>query len=57
MNIDMADISKAIEIAKKANNPFILYGVGITKTAIAQDTRKLKRKRNYIMQVDSDINS
>jgi formate dehydrogenase major subunit len=55
MNIDMADISKAIEVAGRANNPFILYGAGITKTAIAQ-LKKLEDKANYII-VESGVNT
>ena len=55
MNIDMADISKAIEVAKRANNPFILYGAGITKTAIAE-LKKLEDKANYII-VESGVNT
>jgi formate dehydrogenase major subunit len=55
MNIDMADISKAMEVAQRANNPFILYGAGISKTAIAQ-LKKLKGKANYII-VESGVNT
>jgi formate dehydrogenase major subunit len=55
MNIDMADISKAIEVAQRANNPFILYGAGITKTAIAE-LKQLKDKANYII-VESGVNT
>jgi predicted molibdopterin-dependent oxidoreductase YjgC len=55
MNIDMADISKAVEVTKRANNPFILYGAGITKTAIAE-LKKLKDKANYII-VESGVNT
>ena len=55
MNIDMADISKAIEVAKRANNPFILYGAGITKTAIAE-LKKLEDKAKYII-VESGVNT
>jgi formate dehydrogenase major subunit len=55
MNIDMDDISKAIEVAKRADNPFILYGAGITKTAIAE-LKKLKDKASYII-VESGVNT
>ncbi len=55
MNIAMADIGKAIEVAQRANNPFILYGAGINKTAIAQ-LKKLKDKANYIV-VESGVNT
>ena len=55
MNVDMAGISKAVEVTKRANNPFILYGAGITKTAIAE-LKKLKDKANYII-VESGVNT
>jgi NADH dehydrogenase/NADH:ubiquinone oxidoreductase 75 kD subunit (chain G) len=55
MNIDMTDISKAIEVARRANNPFILYGASITKTAIAE-LKKLEDKAKYII-VESGVNT
>jgi formate dehydrogenase major subunit len=55
MNIDMAGISKAIEVAKRANNPFILYGAGITKAAIAE-LKKLEDKTKYI-KVELGVNT
>jgi formate dehydrogenase major subunit len=55
MNIGMADISKAIEVARRAENPFILYGAGITKAAIAE-LKKLEDKANYII-VESGVNT
>ena len=55
MNIGMADISKAIEVARRAENPFILYGAGITKPAIAE-LKKLEDKVNYII-VESGVNT
>ena len=55
MNIGMADISKAIEVARRAENPFILYGAGITKAAIAE-LKKLENKANYII-VESGVNT
>jgi len=55
MNINMADINKAVEVAKRANNPFILYGAGITKTAVAE-LKKLKDKASYII-VESGVNT
>ncbi len=55
MNIDMADISKAIEVARRANNPFILCGAGVTKTAMAE-LKKLEDKAKYII-VESGVNT
>ncbi|MGD0022850.1 MAG: molybdopterin-dependent oxidoreductase [Smithellaceae bacterium] len=55
MNIGMADISKAMEVAKRAENPFILYGAGITKAAMAE-LKKLEDKANYII-VESGVNT
>jgi formate dehydrogenase major subunit len=55
MNIDMADISKAIDVAQRANNPFVLYGAGINKTVLAQ-FKKLKDKANYII-IESGVNT
>ncbi len=55
MNIAMADISKAIEVARRADNPFILYGAGITKPAIAE-LKKLEDKAKYII-VESGVNT
>jgi formate dehydrogenase major subunit len=55
MNIGMADISKAIEVARRAENPFILYGAGITKSAIAE-LKKLEDKVKYII-VESGVNT
>ena len=55
MNIAMADISKAIEIARRANNPFILYGASITKAAMAE-LKKLEDKAKYII-VESGVNT
>jgi predicted molibdopterin-dependent oxidoreductase YjgC len=55
MNVNMADINKAIEVAKRANNPFILYGAGINKTAMAE-LKKLKNKANYII-IESGVNT
>ena len=48
MNIEMADISTAIDVARRAENPFILYGADITKAAIAE-LKKLEDKVNYII--------
>jgi NADH dehydrogenase/NADH:ubiquinone oxidoreductase subunit G len=55
MNIKMTDISQAIAIAKRANNPFILYGAGITKAAIAE-LKNLEDKARYII-VESGVNT
>jgi formate dehydrogenase major subunit len=55
MNIEMADISTAIDVAKRAENPFILYGAGITKPAIAE-LKKLEDKAKYII-VESGVNT
>ncbi len=55
MNIDMTDISKAIEVARRADNPFILYGAGITKPAISE-LKKLEDKAKYII-VESGVNT
>ena len=55
MNIEMADISTAIDVARRAENPFILYGADITKAAIAE-LKKLEDKVNYII-VESGVNT
>jgi formate dehydrogenase major subunit len=55
MNIKMTDISQAIEIAKRADNPFILYGAGITQAAIAE-LKNLEDKARYII-VESGVNT
>jgi formate dehydrogenase major subunit len=55
MNIKTTDISQAIEIAKRADNPFILYGTGISKPA-ATELKKLEDKAKYII-VESGVNT
>ena len=55
MNIEMADISTDIDVARRAENPFILYGADITKAAIAE-LKKLEDKVNYII-VESGVNT
>ena len=54
MTVGTADIGKAIEVAARANNPFILYGSGIGKGAIAE-LKKLEDKARYIV-VESGVN-
>jgi formate dehydrogenase major subunit len=55
MNIEMSNISQAIEIAKRADNPFVLYGTGISKPAITE-LKKLEDKAKYII-VESGVNT
>ena len=43
MNLEMAEISKAIEIAERAANPVVLYGAGVTDKAAAA-LKKLQGK-------------
>src|SRR5208283_2076507 len=47
--------SQAIEIAKRADNPFVLYGTGISKPAITE-LKKLEDKAKYII-VESGVNT
>jgi len=55
MTVGMADIGKAIEIAERADNPFVLYGAGITKGA-ADQLKKLENKVKYV-KIESGVNT
>ncbi len=55
MSVGMADIGKAIEVAARADNPFILYGTGVTKAAVAE-LKKLEEKAKYVI-AESGVNT
>jgi formate dehydrogenase major subunit len=55
MTVGMADIGKALDVVGRANNPFVLYGAGITKTA-AGELKKLEDKIKYA-KVESGVNT
>jgi formate dehydrogenase major subunit len=47
MNLEMADIGKAIEIAQRAGNPVVVYGAGVTDKA-ATALKKLQGKASFV---------
>ena len=47
MNLEMADIGKAIEIAQRAGNPVVVYGAGVTDKA-ATALKNLKGKASFV---------
>jgi formate dehydrogenase major subunit len=47
MNLQMADISKAIDIVERAAHPIVLYGAGVTDKA-ATLLKKLKGKASFV---------
>ena len=47
MNLDMANISKAIEIAERAQQAVVLYGAGVTEKA-ASALKKLQGKAAFV---------
>ena len=47
MNMEMADIGKAIEIAERAGNPVVVYGAGVTDKA-ATALKKLQGKASFV---------
>jgi formate dehydrogenase major subunit len=47
MNMEMADINKAVEIAERAGQPFVLYGAGVTEQAAAA-LKKLQGKAAFL---------
>jgi formate dehydrogenase major subunit len=55
MSVGMADIGKAIEVAKRADNPFVLFGARITKAA-ADQLKALEDKLKYV-KVESGVNT
>jgi formate dehydrogenase major subunit len=55
MAVDMAGIGKAAEIAARADNPFILYGAGVTPAAAAE-LKKLEETVRYV-KVESGVNT
>ena len=46
MNVEMKNIQKAVEIAERAENPFVLYGAGMTEDA-AKVLNKLQKKAAF----------
>lgn len=55
MNLEMAEISKAVEIAERAANPTVLYGAGITdKDATA--LKKLQGKASFVA-IENGVNT
>jgi len=55
MTVGMADIGKAVEVAGRANSPFVLYGADITKAA-EEALKKLEDKIKYV-RVESGVNT
>lgn len=47
MNLEMADVNKAIEIAERAEQPIVLYGAGVTEEA-AGALKKLQGKAAFV---------
>lgn len=47
VNLDMAGVEKAIEIAKRAEQPMVLYGARVTKEA-AGELKKLQGKAAFV---------
>ena len=47
MTLEMANISKAIEIAERAQQPVVLYGAGVTEKA-AEALKKLQGKAAFV---------
>jgi formate dehydrogenase major subunit len=47
MNLEMADISKAVDIAERAQQPVVLYGAGVTEKA-AESLKKLQGKAAFV---------
>ncbi|MGZ6236605.1 MAG: molybdopterin-dependent oxidoreductase, partial [Syntrophales bacterium] len=55
MNLEMADVSKAIEIAERAAHPVVLYGSGVTDKAAAS-LKKLQRKASFVA-IENGVNT
>jgi predicted molibdopterin-dependent oxidoreductase YjgC len=55
MNLEMADISKAIEIAERAAHPVVLYGAGVTDKA-ATALKKLQGKASFVA-IENGVNT
>lgn len=47
MNLDMADIGKAVEIAERAQQPIVLYGAGSTEQTTSA-LKKLEGKASFV---------
>jgi len=47
LNLKMADINKAIEIAQRADYPVVVYGIGVTKKAV-KALRELGQKAKFV---------
>jgi formate dehydrogenase major subunit len=47
MNLEMANISKAVDIAERAQQPVVLYGAGVTEKA-AEALKKLQGKAAFV---------
>ncbi len=47
MNMEMADVNKAVEIAGRAEQPVVLYGAGVTQEA-AGALKKLQGKASFV---------
>jgi formate dehydrogenase major subunit len=55
MKVTSADVGKAIEVARRADNPFVLYGAGCT-TAAAAELKTLQDKAKHI-KIESGANT
>lgn len=47
LNLTMAEINKAVEIAARADSPLVLYGAGVTEKAAAA-LKKLEAKASFV---------
>ena len=55
MNLEMAEISKAVEIAERAAHPVVLYGAGVTDKA-ATALKKLQGKASFVA-IENGVNT
>ncbi|MGZ6292351.1 MAG: molybdopterin oxidoreductase family protein, partial [Syntrophales bacterium] len=55
MNLEIADVSKAVEIAERAAHPVVLYGSGVTDKAAAS-LKKLQGKASFVA-IENGVNT